>query len=99
MSTETTTAPTTNTDPTRVVSDLELLHRFIGRKLETGQREQTVEECLGEFRRYLASVNRLRDEIRPGLERSLRGEYGEELDVEELKARVTQRLAEQGITD
>jgi len=97
MSSETTIASSTAADPTRVLSDLELLHRFIGRNLEAGHREQPVDECLSEFHRYLESVNRLRDEIRPGLERSLRGESAEELDVEDIIRRGRERLAERGI--
>jgi len=96
MSTETTEAPTTSADPSRVLSDLELLHRFIGQKLQSGRRDQPLEECLTEFRRYLASVERLRDEIRPALERSRRGQYGKELDVEDLIRRGRQRLADRG---
>ena len=79
-------------------TDLELLHDFIGASLRNGGRLKSVDEVLGEFREYLAEVERLREEIRPALERSLRGE-SKPIDWEALKERVTQELADKGITD
>ncbi len=81
-----------------VVSDLELLHQFIGESLQNGGRLKTVDEVLGEFQEYRAEVERLREEIRPSLERSLRGE-SRPIDWEALKQRGRQRLAQKGITD
>jgi hypothetical protein len=80
------------------VSDLELLHDFIGESLQNGGRLKTVDELLGEFREYLSEVERLREEIRPALERSLRGE-SKPIDWEALKRRGRERLAKKGITD
>jgi hypothetical protein len=80
------------------VSDLELLHEFIGHVLQNGGGSKTVDEVLDEFREYLEELERLREEIRPALEASLRGE-SKPIDWESLKERVTRRLAEQGITD
>jgi hypothetical protein len=80
------------------VSDLELLHDFVGASLQNGGRLKTVDEVLGEYRKYLAEVKRLRDEIRPALERSLRGEC-KPIVWDALKERVTRELAAEGITD
>lgn len=79
-------------------TDLELLHDFIGASLRNGGRLKSVDDVVGEFREYLAEVERLREEIRPALERSLRGE-SKPIDWEELKRRGRERLAEKGITD
>lgn len=80
------------------ITELELLHRFIGEELVAGRRRRTVDECLAEFRQYQRELERLREEIRPALERSLRGE-SPPFDVEEIKRRVRERLAGRGITD
>lgn len=79
-------------------SDLELLHNYIGESLRNGGRLKSVDKVLREFREYLAEVERLREEVRPALERSLRGE-SKPIDWEELKRRGRERLAEKGITD
>lgn len=83
---------------TSTVTDLELLHQFIGENLQNGGRSQTVDQVLSEFREYLAEVERLRKEIRPALEQSLRGEC-KPIDWEALKRRGRERLAAEGITD
>lgn len=79
-------------------TDLELLHDFIGESLRNGGRLKSVDEVLGEFRAYLAEVERLREEIRPALARSLRGE-SKPIDWEALKLRCREQLAEKGITN
>jgi Arc/MetJ-type ribon-helix-helix transcriptional regulator len=83
---------------TAEMTELELLHRFIADQLADGRRRMPVDECLREFRAYLREVERLREEIRPALERSLRGE-SEPLDFEDLKQRGRDRLRQQGIAD
>lgn len=91
----------TETTKTAVLTDLELLHRFIERKLANGCRKMPVDECLAEFREYTEELERCREAIRPALEASLRGE-SKPFDrdaLEALKERVTRKLAEKGITD
>lgn len=80
------------------MTDLEILHRFLGAELSRGGRSRPVDEVLAEFRQYLADVERLREEIRPALERSLRGE-SKPFDVEDFLRRGRERLREQGIGD
>jgi Arc/MetJ-type ribon-helix-helix transcriptional regulator len=80
------------------MTELELLHRFVSEQLANGGRRMSVEECLNEFRAYQSELERLREEIRPALERSLRGE-SRPFDADKLKARVTRELADEGITD
>jgi len=83
---------------TQLPNELESFHQFLSEQLEHGEVELSPEESVKAFRAYQRDLERCREEIRPALERSLRGE-SQPLDAEELKTRVTQRLAERGITD
>lgn len=83
---------------TSAMTDLELLHRFLSAELARGGRSRPVNEVLAEFRQYLAAVERLREEIRPALERSLRGESNP-FDVEEFLRKGRERLREREIAE
>ena len=83
---------------TQLPNELESFHRFLAEQLKRGVVELSPEESVEAFRAHQRDLERCREEIRPALERSLRGE-SEPLDTEELKTRVTQRLADKGITD
>jgi hypothetical protein len=80
------------------LSELELLQLFIEKRLAAGDRKTPIDECLAEFRLWREDLERVREEIRPALESSLRGET-RPFDLEALKARVTRELADRGITD
>ena len=67
-------------------------------QLERGKVNLSPEASLEAFRAYQRDLERCREDIRPALERSLRGE-SEPLDIEDLKTQVTKRLADEGITD
>lgn len=99
MDSDDTSRPVTTLRPQ--LTDLELLHRFIGDVLADNGRKITVEECLAEFREYREKLEWMREAIRPALEGSLRGESKpfDRAAVEALKQRVTRELAEKGITD
>jgi hypothetical protein len=56
------------------------------------------EECVEAFCAYQRDLEQLRRNLAPALERYGRGE-GREIDYEQLKAEVRQRLADEGITD
>ena len=79
-------------------TDLEAFHKFIGELLKKGKQKLPVEESLVVFREYQQELERLREEIRPALERSLRGE-SKPFDPEDIIRRAKKRLAEEGITD
>ena len=79
-------------------TDLEAFHKFIGELLKKGKRKLPVEESRADFREYQQELERLREEIRPALERSLRGE-SKPFDPEDIIRRAKERLAEKGITD
>jgi hypothetical protein len=75
-----------------------LLHHFLGICLREGGRARPVNEVLAEFREYREEIEKLREEIRPSLERSLRGEC-KPIDWDEFYRRGRERLAARGITD
>ena len=80
------------------LSELELLQLFIEKRLAAGGRKTPIDECLAEFRLWREDLERVREEIRPALESSLRGET-RPFDLEALNALVTRELADRGITD
>jgi hypothetical protein len=79
-------------------TELETFHRFLTDQLAGGRSDLSPEESVKAFRAYQRDLERLREEIRPAVERSRRGE-SQPLDIEDLKARVTKKLAEGIITD
>jgi hypothetical protein len=83
---------------TEPAGELELFHRFLGDQLQNGQSDLSPEESVKAFRAYQRDLQRLQDSVRPALERSLRRE-SQPLDIDDLKARVTKRLDDRGITD
>ncbi len=83
---------------TQLPSELESFHRFLTEQLERGEPSLSPEQSVEAFRAYQRDLERCWEDIRPALQRSVRGE-SEPLDIEELKARVTQKLADRGITD
>jgi hypothetical protein len=80
------------------LTELELFHRFVGKELAAGNKRLSVQESLERFEAYQRDLEKLKEELRPALEEFERGEGGP-IDWDELKARVRQRLAEEGITD
>ncbi|MCH7987606.1 MAG: hypothetical protein IID46_00490 [Planctomycetes bacterium] len=79
-------------------TDLEAFHKFIGELLKKGKRKLPVEESLVVFREYQQELERLREEIRPALERAAKGE-GKEIDLEDILRRGRERLAKEGVSD
>lgn len=80
------------------MTDLELLQHFIGVCLREGGRHRPVPEVLAEYEEYRVEVEQLREEIRPALEASLRGET-KEIDWDEFYRKGRERLAARGISD
>ncbi|HEX6984779.1 MAG TPA: hypothetical protein VF170_05350 [Planctomycetaceae bacterium] len=78
-------------------ADLEEFVRFLTKMLERKTVRFTVEQSVEEFRLWQAERDRLREEIRPALERSLRGEEGIPWDLAKFKAELDRRLAAKGI--
>ncbi len=84
--------------PNKPPSDLELFHQFLTEQLESGLGGLSPEQSVDAFRAHQRDVERFREDIRPALERSRRGE-SQPLDIEDIKARGKIRLAEKGISD
>ena len=78
--------------------ELEKFHRWLGDRLAKGDSRLTLEESVAEFREFTKHRKRLEADVRPALERSLRGE-SRFLDAATMKAEVTRRLAAKGIVD
>lgn len=83
---------------TELPSELKSFHWFLTEQLRRGDVSLSPEQSVEAFRAYQRDLERCREDIRPALERSVRGQ-SEPLDIEELKERVTKRLAAKGITD
>ena len=79
-------------------TDLEAFHKFVGELLKKGKRKLPVQESLVAFREYQQELERLREEIRPALERAAKGE-GKEVDLEDILRRGRERLAKEGVSD
>ena len=79
-------------------TDLEAFHKFIAELLKKGKRKLPVEESVVAFREYQQELERLREEIRPALERAAKGE-GKEVDLEDILRRGRERLAKEGVSD
>lgn len=83
---------------TETRSELEDFVRFLNKELAREKVTLTVEQSVQEFRVWKESLDRLREEIRPALERSLRGE-SIPWDLDAFKAELDRRLTEKGIVD
>lgn len=80
------------------LTELETLHRFLGRLIKRGGAELSIDTAMRQFAIYFEELTELRgslDEARASLDR---GE-GKPLDLEALNQRVRMRLAEQGIVE
>ncbi len=85
---------------TKAVSELESFHRFLDEYLSNGGASLTPEESVEAFRAHERDLERLKEGIRPAVERFKRGGHeARELDYEKIEEEVTQRLAAEGITD
>jgi hypothetical protein len=86
------------TDSSAPQTDAELLYQYLGRRLENGGREASIEELLAEFAEYRRELEEVRAKVREALESSARGESGP-LDLEALFARADSLLGEEGIPE
>ena len=78
-------------------SELDAFESFAHERLDA-ESYQVVEHTLAQYRQRQRELERLREELRPALEQSRRGE-SRELDFDQLIAEERARLAEEGITD
>jgi hypothetical protein len=77
-------------------SELDAFQSFAQERLDA-ESYRVVENTLALYRERQRQLERLREELRPALEQSERGE-SREIDFEQFKAVARQRLADKGIT-
>jgi len=80
------------------MTEAELLHSYLGRRLSKGARKESIESLLADYAQYRRELEEIRAKVREGLESLDRGE-GRPLDLEALFARVDKRLDAEGIPD
>lgn len=80
--------------PTLGVTDAELLHQYLGRRLDAGARGEPVDRLLADFAEYRRQL----EELRASLSRAAQGEFGP-LDVDDVIRRGRERMAAEGIVD
>jgi hypothetical protein len=79
--------------------EIESFYQFLAHQIQEGPVDLTPEECVDAFRAYQRDLERLKNELQPGLDRFDRGEPGITFDAEDVKRRGRERLAHEGITD
>jgi hypothetical protein len=75
---------------TETLTELDEFQRYLERLRSHGEGHMSLDECVTEFRLYQEELRRCREEIRPALESSLRGE-STPWDPEEMKQRIRER--------
>ncbi len=83
----------------QVPTELESFHRFLTEQLERGGKDLSPEESLNAFRVCQRELARLKQDIQPAVQRSLRGGGGRELDYDAFEQDGARGLAEKGITE
>jgi hypothetical protein len=79
-------------------SEIGAFHRFLGHQIEECSVDLSPEESVQAFRAYQRDLERLRNDLKPAIERLERGLPGIPFDVEEVKQRGRERLGREGIT-
>lgn len=77
--------------PTLGVTDAELLHQYLGQRLDAGARREPVDRLLADFAEYRRQLEELRASLREAEAASARAE-SRPLDLDTLFARVDARL-------
>ena len=86
------------TDSSLPQTDVELLYQYLGRRLDHGGREASIEAILAEFAEYRRELDEVRAKLARRLIPTARGESGP-LDLEDIIRRGRERLAAEGIAD
>jgi hypothetical protein len=86
------------TDAKSEMTTAELLHFYVGMRLEKGDRQVPIQEILADFPEYMRQRERMRDMIRVADE-SLESGRSEPFDLEQAIQEVVRELAAEGITE
>jgi hypothetical protein len=86
------------TDATADMTDTELLHFYLGLRLQNGDANEPIKRVLADFPEYIKQRNAMRGMIQEA-EEAIAAGRSKELDVEQAIREVIQDLAAQGITE
>jgi hypothetical protein len=86
------------TDISSPMTEAELLHFYLGRRLETGARKEPLEKLLVDFGKYRRELEQFRATLREAEAQCDRGE-ARPLDLDDIIRRGRERMAAEGITD
>ena len=86
------------TDHSAQLTDVELLHDFIGARLSSGGRNDSIAQVMTDFAEYCRQLDQLRASLREAEAQIARGE-SKPLDLEALFARVDERLEREGVPE
>jgi hypothetical protein len=86
------------TDLPNTPSDVELLHNYLGQRLQRDGIDLPLDDALAGFEEYYRQLRDLRGKVREAEESLARG-HGKPLDAEAMIRRVRKRLAEQGVAE
>ncbi len=78
-------------------TEVDSFQDFLSRR-QNGSNFGSLDEAVGEFRRYQQELADARNKVQVGIEQSNRGE-SRPLDIDEVVSDVRDRLASDGITD
>jgi hypothetical protein len=86
------------TDVSIPLTEAELLHQYLGKRLRNGGRNEPVDRLLAEFAEYRRELEELRASLREAEAQCDRGE-AKPLDLESLFERADRRLEQEGIPE
>lgn len=79
-------------------TELEAFQRFLQEQIASGSAALSPEQSVTAFRAYQQELQRLRNALQPAIEESNQG-LSRPLNIDAIKAQVTKRLADQGVTE
>ena len=86
------------TDAKAEMTETELLHFYLGLRLQNGDGKVPIKQVLAEFPEYLRQRKTLRGMIRAA-EEGIAAGHSRSLDIEQAISEVVQELAAEGITE
>ena len=85
-----------STDSANYPSDVQLLHTYLGERLQNEGSQISLDSALSGFQDYYGQLRTLRSKVSEAMD-SLSRNGGQTLDVDAVVQRVRERLAERGI--
>lgn len=85
-----------STNAANYPSDVQLLHTYLGERLQNEGSQISLDSALSGFQEYYRQLRKLRGKVREAID-SLDRNGGQVLDVDAVVQQVRSRLAEQGV--